>query len=1791
MLTKKTSLLELVFLTLFAVAATALQGCDRIRSRANALDLDEVAPPPPSPALDGSYAGGLYGSETGPLDVYAVDMLVLDDAARAKELQLRVTYPSGAGPFPVIVWSHGASGTKDMYQPLVRHWASHGYVCIQANHSDSRAFGRRVSNSPEMFGDWRSRPADAAFILDSLAALESKAPGLAGKMDHETIGVGGHSFGAHTAQLLAGAQLTGRKGRNESHADPRPCAFLLLSPQGKGRAGVGLTERSWDEMDRPFMVITGTKDYGRNGEDWEWRTEPFHHAPDGAKYLAVVDGGWHGFGGVAGGPQYHGAGPENPDHVRYVQSLSTAFWDRYLKEDAEAGAYLTPDRVEAATNYAVRFSTGEEGMPGADAAAPMPVASAQPVSGEPPSGRWTCEDAVWHDATRSRDVPVRVYAPESGTRLPAVVFSHGGGESREAFGFLGSHWAANGYIAVFLTHLGSDRAAVRDKGMRALAPVNDIAVRPTDLRFAIGKLVSGETGMALLDGRVDAERIAAAGQCAGSTTALAVAGLEMDALQGHDNPRIDGLVRCVLALSPQVPGGQTRSALGLHDRSWAAIRIPAMVVTGTEDFKWMPDVRSGPSLVNMAYDRMAPGGKYLVEIRGAEHNAFTDSEPYYPARPRDPRHHEWIQRATTAFLDAYLRGDNAAAQWLRDGVLEKETGGECRQDHKGAAAASAPMAPAARLGGARFAAVEDYLERSLDRMGGGGALLLIEAGEVVYRKAFGSFGLDTVVPIASATKWLSGGVIMCLVDEGVISLDDTAADFLPGFTGDKGRITIRQMFSHTHGWADQNPHQRDTTLTMAEAAARIASEPLAYPPGTALHYSGLGMQVAGRICEAAAGANWASIFERTIAGPLGMTHTDYYAFGRTENPNVAGSIRTNVEDYGKFLRMLLNGGMFEGRRVLSEEAVATMLTNQTGGVPIRRSACAGYADIDPAFAASRYGVGCWLEDIEPVTGKAARATSGGAFGCVPFIDLERETGGVYLVRARNTKRSSQGLPYNDAAAVFLEVRPLINAAFDGSAASAPEASPPPPRQNANMETPRKPAQGTGPSQASPRFERMWQMLDRNRDGLLSRDEVPDRLERLRRAFDWFDKNNDGCLSQEEVQRGMEAAQQMQPGQRPAPSRHAAPQAPEPVVKTAPERPVEASGTGVYRPAAPVDLTLRDTERGADVPLRITFPEDAGGRPLVVFSHYAGGTSADYAPLIRHWVARGFICAQPDHVGSHKRGEVPSGQRALSAWDDRPRDVWLVLDSMDTLDEAMRGHGTHIDRQRIGAGGHLIGAHTAGLVAGARMFTAGGGESASFHDPRVSAALLISPQGRGQGLTEASWREITVPMLVVAGSNNPSTRTGNPAEWRKEPYEFAEPPDKYLAWVEGFGGDCGGLGGDSAKPSRYPSTDPAIADDMLALTTAFWEAFLCGDAGARQVLTPEHWQTASPRLTLSAKTDEGQVPGVAKSHDVPSRQALEAAAAYSDRHGGATVLVVHEGGVIFEHYANGADARTALHVQSGTKGFWGPVVAAMIDDGLVTSFDEPAAVTLPEWRGRARKQDITLRNLLELNAGLAQDVVNLQGHERPALAPDLYAHAIDVPVVSVPGSQFSYGPVCYYALGEILKRKLADSGRTPLDYLEDRILDPLGVSAAKWVHDESGNPHIPNGAWLIARDWAAYGQFLLQEGRWNGRQLVSAERMRALREPSQANPGHGLALWLNTPGGAAHLGNQPHIESVPGAPGGFIYPGGEPDLFGALGGGKNRLYIVPSRSLVAVRQTRGHRDAFEDGEFLRILLEG
>lgn len=292
-----------------------------------------------------------YKPELGSLKVKTAERLVLSDAKRMKELQLRIHYPVGDGPFPVIVWSHGAGGSKDNYLPLMEHWASHGYVTIQPTHSDSRSLAAKPTD-PVNFRDWQSRPADVSFILDSLAELETKEPALAGKLDGKHIGVGGHSFGANTAQLIGGARALPLGGGPKSFLDQRVAAIALLSGQGPGEM---LTAESWKDLAKPMFVMSGTADGPtRTGQPAEWRKKPYELSPAGDKHLVWVEGLDHGYGGISGW-NFNPRNKPNPDHVRYTKIATLAFWDAYLKDSREAREYLASAKLPMLSQGAVHL--------------------------------------------------------------------------------------------------------------------------------------------------------------------------------------------------------------------------------------------------------------------------------------------------------------------------------------------------------------------------------------------------------------------------------------------------------------------------------------------------------------------------------------------------------------------------------------------------------------------------------------------------------------------------------------------------------------------------------------------------------------------------------------------------------------------------------------------------------------------------------------------------------------------------------------------------------------------------------------------------------------------------------------------------------------------------------------------------------------------------------------------------------------------------------------------------------------------------------------------------------------------------------------------------------------------------------------------------------------------------------------------------------------------------------------------------------------------------------------------
>jgi CubicO group peptidase (beta-lactamase class C family) len=298
----------------------------------------------------------------------------------------------------------------------------------------------------------------------------------------------------------------------------------------------------------------------------------------------------------------------------------------------------------------------------------------------------------------------------------------------------------------------------------------------------------------------------------------------------------------------------------------------------------------------------------------------------------------------------------------------------------------------------------------------------------------------------------------------------------------------------------------------------------------------------------------------------------------------------------------------------------------------------------------------------------------------------------------------------------------------------------------------------------------------------------------------------------------------------------------------------------------------------------------------------------------------------------------------------------------------------------------------------------------------------------------------------------------------------------------------------------------------------------------------------------------------------------AAAAYSAERLGVSLIVLREGQVLYEDYPNGGGAARGWELASGTKSFTGVMAAAGAQDGLL-AWDEPAAETLREWRGDERRR-ITIRHLLSLTSGI-------QGG--PIARPPTYADAVAQMPAAAPGERFAYGPTPFQIFGEIMRRK---TNGDPLAYLQRRVFDPLGVRPTHWRRGADGNPHMPSGAGLTARDWARFGWFVLQDGEG----LVDREALAQCFVPSRANPGYGLSWWLLRPG-----------LIPPGRNAGVDVDAAMSARFGAIsmaaGAGNQRLYLIPQLDLVIARQAtgilralRGRGPRWSDAEFLRALLD-
>lgn len=286
-------------------------------------------------------------------------------------------------------------------------------------------------------------------------------------------------------------------------------------------------------------------------------------------------------------------------------------------------------------------------------------------------------------------------------------------------------------------------------------------------------------------------------------------------------------------------------------------------------------------------------------------------------------------------------------------------------------------------------AIAQALQPFVDAHELAGAVTLVATGEGIKSvQAVGYADLETQEPmrtgdlfwIASMTKPMTASCLMMLVDEGKIALDDPVETYLPEFQGQmvarersKARVvlerarhpvTVREVLSHTAGLVDRSPLETTgDALPLKIKTITYGLLPLQFQPGTRFKYCNPGINTAGRLVEVVSGMPYERFMQERLLDPLGMDETTFWPTekdlehlahayrpkeggegleevrivrlsypltSRDRQPYAGGGLFSTAEDLSRFGRMILNGGEFEGRRLLSEKAVRAMTSTQTG---------------------------------------------------------------------------------------------------------------------------------------------------------------------------------------------------------------------------------------------------------------------------------------------------------------------------------------------------------------------------------------------------------------------------------------------------------------------------------------------------------------------------------------------------------------------------------------------------------------------------------------------------------------------------------------------------------------------------------------------------------------------------------------------------------------------------------------------------------------------------------------------
>ncbi len=286
-----------------------------------------------------------------------------------------------------------------------------------------------------------------------------------------------------------------------------------------------------------------------------------------------------------------------------------------------------------------------------------------------------------------------------------------------------------------------------------------------------------------------------------------------------------------------------------------------------------------------------------------------------------------------------------------------------------------------------------------------------------------------------------------------------------------------------------------------------------------------------------------------------------------------------------------------------------------------------------------------------------------------------------------------------------------------------------------------------------------------------------------------------------------------------------------------------------------------------------------------------------------------------------------------------------------------------------------------------------------------------------------------------------------------------------------------------------------------------------------------------------------------------------------------VIILYNGQLVAERYADGFTAKTKLSGWSMTKTVTGALIGILVRQGKL-SIDAPALV--PEWRTtNDPRHSITVTNLLQQRSGLdfeenyskSSDATRMLFQEA-----DMGGFTASRPLKSQPGSVFYYSSGNSNILSRIIRQTLGDSLYYGFPY--QQLFYKLGMYSAVIEPDPSGTFVGSSYMYATARDWARFGLLYLNDGVINKERILPEGWVAQSTRPATADKrGYGYQIWLNR-------GGDTLIKRYPAAPA---------DMFYADGFESQLIFVIPSKNLVVVRLGLTQHNNFNGNKFLHDVL--